>query len=92
VEDAAGARDQFAVLLPLTARVLGPTHPSTLMAGVNLAGSTGEAGDAAGARDQFAALLPLTERVLGPAHPSTVIARASLTYWTREAGNAVDLD
>ena len=68
--DAAGARDQFAVLLPIQERVLGPAHPSTLIARRSLARWTGEAGDAAGARDQFAVLLPLTERVSGPSTPT----------------------
>ena len=57
--DAAGARDQFAALLPIRERVLGPEHPDTLTARHDLARWTGEAGDAAGARDQFAALLPI---------------------------------
>ena len=74
--DAAGARDQFAALLPVFERVLGPEHPDTLTARHNLAHWTGEAGDAAGARDQFAALLPIRERVLGPEHPDTLTARA----------------
>ena len=64
--DAAGARDQFAALLPVRERVLGPEHPDTLTARHDLARWTGEAGDAAGARDQFAALLPVRERVLAP--------------------------
>ena len=46
--DAAGARDQFAALLPVRERVLGPEHPDTLTARANLAYWTGEAGDAAG--------------------------------------------
>ena len=56
--DAAGARDQFAALLPIVERVLGPEHPGTLITRDSLAYWTGEAGDAAAARDQFAALLP----------------------------------
>ena len=35
--DAAGARDQLAALLPIFERVLGPKHPDTLAARVNLA-------------------------------------------------------
>ena len=53
--DAAGARDQFAALLPIEERVLGPEHPETLAARDNLAVWTGAAGDAAGARDQLLA-------------------------------------
>ncbi len=67
--DAAGARDQFAALLPVRERVLGPEHPDTLTTRHDLARWTGEAGDAAGARDQFAALLPVARA--GAAAPST---------------------
>jgi hypothetical protein len=86
--DAAGARDQFAALLPVEERVLAPEHPETLAARDNLAVWTGAAGDAAGARDQFAALLPIRERVLGPEHPDTLTTRANLAYWTGQAGDA----
>jgi hypothetical protein len=83
--DAAGARDQFAALLPIRERVLGPEHPNTLNTRANLAGWTARAGDAAGARDQFAALLPTYERVLGPEHPNTLNTRANLAHWTKKA-------
>ena len=86
--DAAGARDQFAALLPVRERVLGPEHPETLETRHDLARWTGEAGDAAGARDQFAALLPVRERVLGPEHPETLETRHDLARWTGEAGDA----
>ena len=42
--DAAGARDQFAALLPIRDRVLGPGHPETLATGSSLAFWT-DAGD-----------------------------------------------
>ena len=84
--DAAGARDQYAALLPLRERVLGPEHPDTLRTRGNLARMTGEAGDAAGARDQLAALLPMLERVLGPDDPNTRSVRDYLNYWTRRTG------
>ena len=74
--DAAGARDQYAALLPVYERVRGPEHPHTLAARHDLALWTGEAGDAAAARDLFAALLPVRERVLGPEHPDTLLTRA----------------
>jgi hypothetical protein len=86
--DAAGARDQYAALLPIRERVLGPEHPDTLIDRANLADWTGVAGDAAGARDQYAALLPIRERVLGPEHPNTLNDRANLADWTGEAGDA----
>jgi hypothetical protein len=83
--DAAGARDQYAALLPIRERVLGAEHPSALTDRASLARWTGEAGDAAGARDQYAALLPIRERVLGAEHPSTLTTRDSLASWTEEA-------
>jgi Tetratricopeptide repeat len=88
--DAAGARDQFAVLLPIHERVLGPEHPETLTARASLADFTGKAGNAPGARDQFAALLPIHERVLGAEHPDTLGARANLAGWTGVAGDATE--
>ncbi|MGH3151716.1 MAG: tetratricopeptide repeat protein, partial [Streptosporangiaceae bacterium] len=63
--DAAGARDQFAALLPVTERVLGIEHPDTLTSRHNLANFTGYAGDARAARDQFALLLLVSGRVFG---------------------------
>jgi len=86
--DAAGARDQYAKLLPIRERILGPEHPDTLTTRGNLARWTGEAGDAAGARDQLAALLPFFDRVWGPDHRETLTARGNLAYWTGEAGDA----
>ncbi len=86
--DAAGARDQFAALLPVRERVQGPEHPDTLTARHDLAYWVGVAGDAAGARDQFAALLPVRERILGPEYPDTLSTRSSLAYWTGRAGDA----
>ncbi len=87
-EDPAGARDQYAALVPVCERVLGAEHPHTLIARANLARWTGEAGDAAGARDQLAALVPVTERVLGAEDPDTLATRSNLAYWTGEAGDA----
>ena len=86
--DAAGARDQYAALLPTVERVSGPEHPATLAARDGLADWTGEAGDAAGARDQYAALLPIIERVSGPEHPATLAARGVLAAVTGFAGDA----
>ena len=88
VKDAAGARDQFAALLPVVERIFGREDAYTLIARANLARWTGEAGDAAGARDRFAALLPVVERVFGREDAYTLIARASLARWTGEAGDA----
>jgi hypothetical protein len=86
--DAAGARDQYTVLLPIFERVLGPEHPDTLTTHANLAYTTGAAGDAAGARDLFAALAPIRERVLGPEHSGTLGTRHNLARWTSDAGDA----
>jgi len=41
--DAAGARDQFAALLPVRERVLGAEHPETLATRHSLADWTGQA-------------------------------------------------
>ena len=86
--DAAGARDQYAALLPIAERVMGPEDPNTLNFSVNLARYSGMTGDAAGARDQYAALLPIRERVSGPEHPETLTTRGNLAYWTGQAGDA----
>jgi hypothetical protein len=45
--DAAGARDQFAALLPIRERVQGPEHPHTLTTRSNLAYWTGKTEEAA---------------------------------------------
>jgi hypothetical protein len=86
--DAAGARDQLAVLLPASALILGPEHPETLRIRRDLASWTGQAGDVAGARDQFAALLPVSALILGFEHPETLSNRHNLACWTGQAGNA----
>jgi hypothetical protein len=86
--DAAGARDQYAALVPARERVSGPEHPETLTDRANLAYYTGRAGDATAARDQYAALLPVRERVSGPEHPDALTARANLARWAGEAGDA----
>jgi Tetratricopeptide repeat len=85
--DAAAARDQYAALLPVYERVLGPDHSHILAARGDLAYWTGRVGDAAAARDEFAALLPVNERVLGPDHPDTLAVRATLASFTGEAGD-----
>jgi hypothetical protein len=85
--DAAGARDQFALLLPIQERVMGSENPRTLADRGGLAIWTGAAGDAAGARDQFAVLLPIQEQVMGSEHPDTVTTRHNLARWTGEAGD-----
>ncbi len=54
--DAAGARDQYAALLPTRERVSGPDGPETLSDRGDLALWTGRAGDAARARDKTAAM------------------------------------
>ena len=86
--DAAGARDQFAVLLPISEQVQGPEHPNTLATRHSLARWTGRAGDATAARDQLAALLPIRQQVQGREHPGALASRHELAYWTGEAGDA----
>ena len=86
--DAAGARDQFAALLPIQEQVLGREHPDTLGTRGKLAGFTGGAGNRAGARDQYAALLPIQEQVLGREHQDTLTTRHDLAFWTGKTGDA----
>jgi Tetratricopeptide repeat len=86
--DAAGARDEFAALLPTAERILGAEHPDTLAARSSLAYWTGQAGDTVGARDQFAALLSVAERVLGPEHPDTLTNRHNVANFAGYAGDA----
>ena len=86
--DPAGARGQFAALLPIMERVLGAEHPQTLAVRADLARWTGMTGDAAEACGQYAALLPIMERVLGAEHPHTLAARDDLAAATGEAGDA----
>jgi WD40 repeat protein len=81
--DFAGARDQFAALVPIAERVLGPEDPQTLTARLNLAQSTGAAGDVAAAIDQQTALLPIFERVYGPDGDLTQLLRGALASWPR---------
>ena len=83
----AGARDQFAALVPVIERVLGAEHSSTLTARANLARWTGEAGYAADAGPVGRASCREFQRVLVTEHPSTLTARANLARWTREAGD-----
>ena len=87
-DDPAGARDQYAALLPVIERVSGAEDTDTLSMRIDFAYWTGRAGDPAGARDQDAALLPECERVLGREHPTTLTVRSNLARWTGEAGDA----
>lgn len=83
----AGARDQYAALLPVVEKALGPEHSDTLAIRHEFAQCIGVAGNAAGARDHFAALLPVRERVLGPDHPDTLATRNNLADWTEKAAD-----
>ena len=84
--DAAAAEHQYAALLPVDGRVLGPEHPATLGGRNDLARWTEEAGDPAAVRDHYAELLPLRERVLGPEHPATLADPARARPLDRQGG------
>jgi tetratricopeptide (TPR) repeat protein len=84
----AAARDLQRRVLDAQERNLGPEHPHTLTARVNLAYWTGEAGDPAAARDRFAELLPVYQRVFGPEHLDTLGIRLQLARRTGQAGQA----
>ncbi|MGV9342893.1 tetratricopeptide repeat protein [Streptomyces sp. NPDC003688] len=81
------ARDHFQQLFASNARLLGPEHPDTLAARINLAAWQGEMGDAAGAASAFEELLHDRLRVLGPDHPRTLTTRNNLATWRAQAGD-----
>jgi hypothetical protein len=81
------ARDQFAELLSVQQRVLGPEHPDSLTAQGSMAYWTGQAGDAIQARDLYIPLLPSQQRVLGLEHPDTLTTHYHLARWTGQAGD-----
>ena len=85
--DPAGARDQYAALVPIYDKAYGPDHSDALETRGSLAYWTGEAGDAASARDQYAALLPMYDKAYGPDQPDTLAIRANLANMTGLAGD-----
>jgi cellulose synthase/poly-beta-1,6-N-acetylglucosamine synthase-like glycosyltransferase len=85
--DPAGARGQYAALVPVRENVCSPNHPDTLETRGSLAYWTGEAGDAESARDQYATLMSMYEKGYGPDHPDTLAARANLANWAGLAGD-----
>jgi hypothetical protein len=56
-------------------RVLGPTHPGTLITTANLGQLLRDSGRRGEAMSLFRELLPVAEDVLGPDHPVTRDAR-----------------
>ena len=67
--DAAAARDQFAALLPVRERVLGPEHPDTLTARATSPAGPGRRGTRPPPGTSSPRCCPCCERVLGPEHP-----------------------
>ncbi|MFI6437039.1 tetratricopeptide repeat protein, partial [Streptomyces sp. NPDC050759] len=65
-------------VLTQSERVLGDTHPDTLITRSNLARAYGEVGDLERAIPLFESTLAQQERVLGDAHPDTLITRSNL--------------
>jgi tetratricopeptide (TPR) repeat protein len=75
-------------------QVLGPDHPSTLVARNNLASAYRRAGRLDEAIDLFTRNLADFERVLGPDHPDTLSSRNNLANAYQEVGRlneAIDL-
>ncbi|MER5459648.1 tetratricopeptide repeat protein [Streptomyces sp. NPDC002668] len=68
-------------------RVLGDTHPDTLISRNDLAVAYRAAGDLQRAIPLFEATLAQRERVLGDTHPDTLISRNDLAVAYREAGD-----
>jgi len=67
---------------------LGPEHPVTLAARVQLAELAGATGDPEQAAKSLSALLPPLVIARGASHADTLAARAALARWTGEAGDA----
>ncbi|MFE7582225.1 tetratricopeptide repeat protein [Streptomyces gardneri] len=82
------AADYYRHLAETARRLLGPGHPDTLKAGIELAHWRGQTGDAIGAVTAAAGLLAVQERVHGSDHPGTLDARHLLANWRGEAGDA----
>src|SRR5262249_19977708 len=57
---------------------LGPEHPSTLVAAVNLASALWVLNDVTGARELDTRTLATCERVFGPEHPTTLACMVNL--------------
>jgi tetratricopeptide (TPR) repeat protein len=67
-------------------RLLGPDHPDTLSASVNLALAYQKAGRLGEAIGLFEPSLADSERILGPDHPATLRTRVNLARAYQEAG------
>ncbi|MFJ6673383.1 tetratricopeptide repeat protein [Actinosynnema sp. NPDC091369] len=86
---AAAAVAYFRTLHEQARTHLGPDHPRTFGAQVNLARWRGRAGDTDGAVAEYEAVLTGQSRVLGPNHTDTLATRHSLAYWRGAAGDPV---
>lgn len=71
-------------------RVLGPDHPQSLRAGVNLALALSRSGAADQAIAEFEQALEVADRVLVPQHRLTISARMGLASCYRRAGRPAD--
>jgi len=78
------------MLVPDCERVLGASHPDTLMARNDLAHAYQAAGRLADAVTLYEALLPDCERVLGASHPDTMTTRNNLAQAYGEAGRPAE--
>ncbi|MEV7616552.1 tetratricopeptide repeat protein, partial [Streptomyces sp. NPDC089799] len=83
------AAHHFQHLVEASGQRLGPDHPNTLDARVNLAHWWGIAGDVAGAAAAYEQLLHDARRVLGPDAPRTLVIRGYLAVWRGQAGDVV---
>ncbi|WOT40733.1 tetratricopeptide repeat protein [Streptomyces coeruleorubidus] len=82
------AVDHCQHLVSATKHHLGPDHPRTLTARLNLASWRGKAGDPAGAIAALEQVLTDMLRVLGPDHPITLTTRHNLAHCRGDAGDA----
>ena len=88
---AAMGRPQTALTLKdavtMLTKALGPDHPDTLTARINLADAHRQAGHLSTAIDMYQAILADCTRILGPDHPNTLTARINLARAHQQAGH-----
>jgi hypothetical protein len=83
----ASARKLNEGTLEMRRRVLGPEHPDTLTAALNLAETLWAQGDLASARKLQEEALEARRRLLGPEHPHTLTAMGNLGLTLKRQGD-----
>jgi len=86
--DSAAARDQYAALLPIQERILGPDHPNTLTTRGNIATWTGGRGTLQAPATSSPPYCPSAHAFSARNIPSTLLTRGNLAFWTSQTGDA----